>query len=100
MRLMGPIYSGGIPHACGGEPSFSFNFHITRRVFPTRVGVNRPDAPPQENARSIPHACGGEPGVEALMKAGFNRIPHACGGEPSPPKQTNSALRYSPRVWG
>lgn len=27
-------------------------------------------------------------------------IPHACGGEPYPQKSQDTAVQYSPRVWG
>ena len=68
-----------IPHTRGGEPERRTDLGNARRVFPTRVGVNR--------------TC-------AWSRLLARRIPHTRGGEPSNIWTRLAAMRYSPHAWG
>ena len=53
--------SGGIPHACGGDPKGDGIIWFKFTVFPTHVGVIPLPNGEQLKPAGIPHACGGDP---------------------------------------
>ena len=75
--LMRAYYT--VPHVRGDEPDASGTAVITLTLFPTCVGMNRP-----QRSGAVRHAP----------------VPHVRGDEPNPALAACACLPCSPRAWG
>ena len=67
------------PHARGGEPHPATHGKRCDVVVPTRVGVNRPLRPGNQDPDCRPHARGGEPELRDAVFRYYGVVPTRVG---------------------